>query len=325
MTIARCRQISVETTPYYHVIGRCVRRAFLCGFDASSGKDYEHRRQWVVDRLELLCTVFAVELCAYAVLSNHYHLVLRLAPDKADAWSQAEVLDRWEKVYGIATPIAIGLAEVADPAQRALAEQMIEVRRQRLTDLSWFMKCLNEHLARRANLEDRCTGAFWEGRFKSQALLDEKALLTCMAYVDLNPIRAAMATSLEESDYTAIQARIKATRDQTTPLLLVPFEDEPEAEQTALPYYLRHYLELVGWTGRVIRDDKSGSIPEKLEPILDRLGFDESCWLEGIKLFGQHRFQVMGPADQIRQAARINNRSWYRGVTACQRVFGPPL
>jgi REP element-mobilizing transposase RayT len=188
MTVARCRQVNVETTLYYHVIGRCVRRAFLCGVDNSSGKDYEHRRQWVIERLKLLCAVFAVDLCSYAIMSNHYHLVVRLAPGRAESWTDEDVLGRWEKLYGIATPIAIGIAETADPAQRALAEEMIGVRRERLSNLSWFMKCLNEHIARRANLEDKCTGSFWEGRFVSQALLDEKALLSCMAYVDLNPI-----------------------------------------------------------------------------------------------------------------------------------------
>ena len=324
MTIARCRQVSVETTPYYHVIGRCVRRAFLCGFDDSTGKDFEHRRQWVIERLELLCSVFAVELCSYAIMSNHYHLVVRLAPRHSESWNDEEVMARWEKLYGIATPIAIGISETAFPAQRALAEEMIEVRRQRLTDLSWFMKCLNEFIARRANQEDRCTGAFWEGRYKSQALLDEKALLTCMAYVDLNPIRAAMAKTLEGSDYTAVQSRIRASQGETPPLPLLPFEDQPDTTENPLPYYLRHYLELVDWTGRAVRDDKRGSIPAHLEPILDRLGFDEGSWLAGIKLFGRPMFQMIGPADKMRQAAQTNQRSWYRGVSACQAVYGPP-
>ena len=91
-----------------------------------------------------------------------------------------------------------------------------------------------------------------KGKYKSQALLDERALLTCMAYVDLNPIRAGMAKSLEESDYTSIQSRIEKTGGKSIPLPLVPFEDELETDQTALPYYLRHYLELVDWTGRAI-------------------------------------------------------------------------
>ena len=324
MTIARSRQVNVETTPYYHVIGRCVRRAFLCGLDASSGKDYEHRRQWVIQRLELLCSVFAIELCSYTILENHYHLVTRLAPDQAESWTDDEVMARWEKIYGIATPIAIGLADGASPAQRALAEEMIEIRRQRLTNLSWFMKCLNEYIARKANLEDGCTGHFWQSRFQSQALLDERALLTCMAYVDLNPIRAAIAKTLEDSDYTSIQARINSIRGQPAPVPLVPFEDEPETNQEALPYYLRHYLELVDWTGRAVRKNKRGAIPKDLEPILDKLGFDEETWWGGIELFGRPMFQAIGPADQLRQAARANDRCWYRGTSACQVVFGPP-
>jgi len=72
------------------------------------------------------------------------------------------------------------------------------------------MQLLNQYIARQANIEDKVTGCFWESRFKSQALLDERALLTCMAYVDLNPIRAAMAKTPENSDYTSIQERIKA-------------------------------------------------------------------------------------------------------------------
>lgn len=322
MTIARCRQVNVETTPYYHVIGRCVRRAFLCGHDAATGKDYAYRRQWVIERLELLCSAFAVELCSFAILHNHCHLVIRLAPDQSKTWSESDVLERWQQLYGIATPIEIGLREDAHPSQLALAQRMIEERRQRLCDLSGFMKCLNEYIARRANREDHCTGSFWESRYKSQALLDEKALLACMAYVDLNPIRASMAKSLEDSNFTAVQARIQDLEGKPPDLPVVPFEDQPGLSDNPLPYSLCHYLELVDWTGRAVRDDQRGSIPTHLEPILDQLGFDEASWLQSIKLFQQPLFQAMGSADQMRRAAKINQRSWYQGVGACQIAFG---
>jgi hypothetical protein len=144
-----------------------------------------------------------------------------------------------------------------------------------------------------------------------------------MAYVDLNPIRAGMAQNLENFDYTAIQSIIEAIGGQPNQPPLVAFEDEDETDQTALPYYLCHYLELVDWTGRAIRNESSCTIPPSIEPILDRMGFDECTWLEGINLFARPMFQVIGPGNKMRQAAKVNQRHWYRGITACRAVFGP--
>ncbi len=93
MTRARYTQVSLDSTSYYHCICRCVRRAFLCG------QDYEHRRQWVVDRLAVLAKVFAIDLCAYAVMSNHYHVVLRINRNKALSWTDEEVAERWMKLF----------------------------------------------------------------------------------------------------------------------------------------------------------------------------------------------------------------------------------
>ena len=150
-------QPKAEPTPYYQVIGRCAQRAYLCGVDASTGKDYEHRRLWVIERLELLCSVFAVELCSYTIMSNHYDLVIRLAPGTAEHWTQEEVLARWEQLYGIPSRLMNDLAPDADQAQHKLATEMIQDWREHLADLSWFVKCLNEYIASRAKLEDRCT------------------------------------------------------------------------------------------------------------------------------------------------------------------------
>ena len=209
MTRPRKNQISIADTPYYHVLSRCVRRTFLCGLDPQTQRNYEHRRQWVVDRIRLLSTLFAVDLCAYAVMSNHYHLTIKLDPEQISALSDQQVIERWLCLHK--GPLLIQkyqAGENLDKIERDAISDIVNAWRKRLSDLSWFMKCLNEPIARQANKEDQCTGHFWEARFKSHALRSDEAVLTNMAYVDLNPIRAGMADTPETSKYTSIQERI---------------------------------------------------------------------------------------------------------------------
>ncbi|MCO4787320.1 MAG: transposase, partial [Marinomonas atlantica] len=117
-----------------------------------------------------------------------------------------------------------------------------------------------------------CTGRFWEGRFKSQALLDEAALMACMAYVDLNPVRAKMANTPETSDYTSIKKRIYSAKQNQQPKTLYPFIGNPRKNQPkGLPFKLEDYLELVDLTGRIVRQHKRGSIDLSFAPILQRL------------------------------------------------------
>ena len=191
-----------------HVISRCVRQAWLCGKDKATGRDYEHRRGWVRDRIRYLADVFAVEVCAYAVMSNHSHMVLWCRPAVAAAWSAEEVARRWLMVFG---PRQREWTD-AEIAGLAKDDKQIAQWRDRLGSVSWFMRCMNEAIARQANKEDGCKGRFWEGRFKSQLLADDGAVLACMAYVDLNPVRAKVAGSLEESEFTSVFDRITGKR-----------------------------------------------------------------------------------------------------------------
>jgi len=99
MTLPRSVQIDPAATPYYHCVSRCVRRAFLCGRDAVTGYNFEHRRAWLERRLSMLAGIFAIDLCAYAVMSNHYHVVLRLNIETLAGWTDEEVIERWRHLY----------------------------------------------------------------------------------------------------------------------------------------------------------------------------------------------------------------------------------
>ena len=193
MPRARKTLVSLDATAYYHCTSRCVRRAFLCGEDRYSGRSFEHRRQWIEDRLLVLAGIYAIDIAAYAVMSNHYHVAMHVDREQGASWNDAEVIERWHRLFkGSLLSQRCSRGEPLDKAeQHALAEQVAEWR-QRLISMRWFMRCLNEPIAREANREDNVTGRFWEGRYTSQALLDEKALAACMVYVDLNPIRAQL-------------------------------------------------------------------------------------------------------------------------------------
>ncbi len=230
MTFPRSMLVSLDDTAWYHCVSRCVRRAFLCGEDRLTGKNFDHRRAWIAQRIKELAGVFAIDVAAYAVMSNHYHLVAHIDEARARGWDTEETLTRWTQIFTGPLLVARYLSPARtemDPAEIAQVEEMAATYRSRLHDLSWFMRILNESLARQANAEDGCTGRFWEGRFKSQALLDEQALLAAMAYVDLNPVRAGIAGSLETSDYTSIQERLSVLPAAVEEVVVLAVEENP--------------------------------------------------------------------------------------------------
>jgi REP element-mobilizing transposase RayT len=193
--------------------------------DSVSGQNYEHRREWIETFMMKLASVFAVDIAAFAVMSNHYHLVIRVDQERAQNWSDEEVLERWTQLFTGPVYLQRYLADpqAASDSLKQQVSELTQVYRQRLYDLSWYMRVLNESIARMANKEDGVKGHFWEGRFKSQALLDEQAILSVMAYVDLNPVRANMSEDLAHSDYTSIQRRLQSkVCDSDTPCQLPP-------------------------------------------------------------------------------------------------------
>jgi len=345
MPIARKHQISLNDTPFYHCISRCVRRAFLCGEDSYTGKSYEHRKQWVADRLSQLAQVFAIDVCSYAVMSNHFHGVLKINQVKAQSWAIDEIIERWTQLFSGGTLVQrYKIGQCKTEAESSKVIELAEIWRERLMDISWFMRCLNESIARQANTEDNCTGRFWEGRFKCQALLDEQALLACMTYVDLNPIRAGICNTLEESEFTSIAQRLAEFTTQSaihqnpeikslnlkpkfstehpslSDILLADFVAGSQTQQ-GIPYALEDYFELVDWTGRAIRDDKKGFIPESELKILHKLGIGTDTWLETVGNF-THQFRTfVGPKDKLATICEQQQKKWLIGIQTCRRLF----
>ena len=344
MTTARSSQIVLDVTPYYHCMSRCVRRAFLCGYDPHTGQDFEHRKVWIIERLTLLADVFAIDVCAYAIMSNHLHLVLHVNQDILNAWTDEDIRTRVSKVFRR----VLKNYDSWDCDAKAAA---IETWRERLGNLSWFMASLSGYIARRANKEDGCKGRFWEARFGSNALLDDGALLTCMAYVDLNPIRAGLSSSLEDSSWTSIKQRIseltaksykvRGRNQDVSGTISSTTEDFPElsAQPKLACFYGQHraelqgptshqvipmdildYIKLVEWTGRQIRKDKNGAISQPPCKLLNALGLNSDTWMNSVLQFGQFSILVGSPTRMQNEAIHFQ-RQWVRGKCHAKRMY----
>lgn len=357
----RKQMIRDDEVTIVHCINRCVRRAFLCGRDHVTGKDFSHRRSWVEKRLELLAAIFGIDVLNFAVMSNHIHLILRTRPDVVSTWSDREVAKRWWRLFPKRRRKS---GAAANPTRRELDlmtsdSGMIDERRRRLGNLSWFMRCVAENIARRANREDGVTGRFWEGRFKSQVLLDEAALLACGVYVDLNPVRARLAETPEGAKFTSVFLRLVdqkscdskgdvsrsgqkrchskgATKSDPTswlsPLPIRSPEGNLPAPETATPecrasndgflsMSTMEYLAIVEWTSRNLARTDNRDVPDRLEPILERIGCQANQWLECIRDYGQWFYRAVGKPDAISNAASIAGKSCFHGVRRCRQAF----
>jgi hypothetical protein len=205
-----------------------------------------------------------------------------------------------------------------------VVHEWVALWRRRLMDIGGYMRCLNESIARQANEEGQCSGRFWEGRFKSQALLDEKALAACLAHVELNPIRAGMTETPETSEHTSVQQRIRvvlaAAPEQPTHLM--PFAGNPREEMPkGLPFRLENYLEPVDWTGRILREDKRGAIPAQLPPILVRLQIDPRCWLYMTRHFESRFKGLVGAAYILKTACETLGYRRTPNLSVCREML----
>jgi len=327
MTIARRMIVDSQTPGFYHCTNRCVRRTFLCGVDEVTGQDFSHRKDWLEKRMLTLCDIFSIDIYAYSVMDNHYHIVLHLDPKAPRQWSKQDIAERWLKAY----PGRLDAPKFAK--QRELKKQAIiadkkrlKKYRQRLGSLSWFMSRLNEPLAKQSNQEDFCTGSFWEGRYSSQVLLDEGAVFSCMAYVDLNPVRAKITDKLEESNNTSIRRRLKTIK-QKDPIDVQTYLDSSitaisnQIKTKVLPMTLKDYIELVEWSGQSIVYPNKAALPLNILSSLQRLNLQQSHWLKQIENFGHHYCHVIGPIEQIRDKAKQLKQKWMKGISAAKLLY----
>jgi hypothetical protein len=334
---------------WVHCVSRCVRRAYLAG-DA-----WEHRRVWIEERLRLLAATWACEVAAYAVMSNHIHVVVRVLPAVAATWSAEEVVRRWMAVYpGRGQRMSDGTVIEPPPevvAIRAADAAFVATARARLGDLPEFMKALKEPIARMANREDDCSGAFWERRYTSVPLLDQAALIACMAYVDLNPIRARLSDRPETSAYTGVRERVRARQrhrvgaraaglpaaDRARVLTRARLEAVPRGMEDGLwlaplarcvvalsaaeggaaaeaRYAMtpEDYLTLVDASGRLLRPGKRGAIPAELLPILRRLDISVDDWLATLTGWRSMVGSALGHAASRAVEALRRGTAWVR-------------
>lgn len=313
------RHVTVPSDAHgvYHCVSRCVRRAHLCGEDAATGRSFEHRRRWLEERMLALGEIFAVAVHAYAVMSNHFHVVIEVDPCEAMRWTNYEVARRW---------LSLCPASDADDDSRARVEALaaredrVATLRERLGSLSWFMRYLKEPIARRANAEDECTGRFWEGRFRAQALLDETAVLATMVYVDLNPVRAGISDTPERSAHTSVRRR--ARQAPSAAKVLRPVVSTIRSNLDLMTE--TQYLELVDWTGRTLHPGKRGTIAGDAPQILDRLGVAPSQWSVQVSGTECLYWRAIGRVESLVESALRSGRRWLCGIGAARRLERRP-
>ncbi|UXI67770.1 transposase [Tahibacter amnicola] len=308
MSAPRHQMVPPGEAGYFHCISRCVRRAFLCGQDTYTGQSFDHRKQWIEDRLYQLANIFAVGVYAYAVMSNHVHVVAHVNPGVAASWSADEVAERWLRLCPVRSGSEIDLAASAIKASHIAADPAkVAIYRERLASLPWFMRCLNEPIARRANREDACTGRFWEGRYRCQALLDETALLACMTYVDLNPIRAGIASDLPSSRHTSICRRLQHVGSRA---LLEPIAGHPTH---ALSMSVTDYVKLVEWTGARRRMDCRAPHFGDPPTVLRSLGMTPESWHAEVFTIESRYWRAVGSVEALINKARDLGQRWLKG------------
>jgi hypothetical protein len=304
MTVARSKIVDPSITPWYHCISQCAQ-----GLPLLKPKNQFNPQQWTQQRLEELVGIFAINVAGFSVMETHLHVLVHLDVDRSRNWSAEETITRWATLYPPRDACGNPLLDIGSWIQQMiLDDQFVNKCRERLADLGWFMKSLKEPLSHLINAAGDNSGTCWMARYKSIAVLDERALLATCIYIDLNPFAAGLGNRPEDSMFTSLFLRIDACRmagrledlkaarvsaamgvlksqDLEAGLWLCPIEDRMAQGSPrvglAEGFSLGSYLLLLDATSRLLRPGKA-HLSAEAEEILDRLGTSGKIWQETI-------------------------------------------
>ena len=330
LAIPRSKLINSKEVGTYHCISRCVRRSFLCGNDYYTGKDFKHRRAWIETWIASLADVLLVDVCSFAVMSNHVHLELTNRPDLLEELSDQEIAERLARLYpGFRCYRHLPPSASPERVQYFLDHpNEIYEKKDRLASISIFMAVWQESVARCANKEEDKTGRFWEGRYKCRRLEDNGAKLMCSIYIDLNPYRAGEVRSPEESQFTSLGKRIHDIKRESRSLppqhdWLAPLKTlaGDNADEAFLPVNTHQYLELVDYISRRHRTKDTCELPDHLEPILNRLGLKKNSLRMTVSRFNKLFKLVVGSPNNMGNRAKLNKQNWHQGISASRTAY----
>lgn len=352
----RSSVISSDEITIAHVWSQTVQQMFLLGRDELTNRDYSHRKDWVIDIMAHQSMFMAVDILRFAIMDNHVHFLLRTRPDIVRGWSDEEVAwnylllcpkkkrrkkvdGKWE--YEVVEPSQCDIDAIVNDAKK------LKKLRQKLSSLSFWMQLLKQKVAKKANAEVQkegvCKGAFWKGRFEMTVILTQEHLLTCSAYIDLNPFRAKMTDRLDGYRYTSVYSdlmnifRQMLERNDLNPTEGNPLGEFPESSMISPLYFvdnqpqavvaaknankplkrsrkrcseegfleitLSQYHELLEWSMRQLRDHGNETLSGLTHALISSHGMTTETWADRLSNFRR----------LFRHQAGVSNRKLLEG------------
>lgn len=299
----RSERMPVGQPGVWHILSRCVRREMLLEPAA--------RRQWVSERMASWLDILAVDLLGYALMGNHFHLVVRTRPDQADQWTEAEVAQR----LLAAKTVRDGRPMVSEDIHPPLSAKDINAARGFLAHPGAMLRAVKEGFARLVNQQDGTAGHVWESRYQDVALLDVGGVVACLVYVDLNPFRAGLIVDPSRSSFCSARHRRGICERSPDALLgkhLVELADYPILDSAGCPLAGWAYpndvvAQLTRATARCLRN-RGGIMPTWADEILHRLGLASARWSGGMAQGGAMSGNVLA-AIETRQRHSSSSRT----------------